>query len=191
MRVDPIKASRVRLTAGIYLCAAVICGIGTIFPFTAAIVNARSNPFLLAGTAIASLFAGACAYFFLWKAILLYRGDPTFGFLHRGMTQSAAFNALTGLMRRHDERTAVLLATVASWITNGLIYRYGNTAFLVAWGTLWGPCTLLLTYFAFGGNLPLWLRRKGLRPLTVIPFLFGISLLAFIVVAHFVPPNPE
>lgn len=191
IRVDPIKTSHVRVSAGIFFFSGGFVGICTICIAIGAVVNIRTNPLLFGVGIMASLITAPCTWLFLWMGLLRLRGDPSFGFLHKSIKQSVAYNKFVQCLNKYGERVAVAFATVICWIGLGQIYRYGGMSYLIGCGTLLGPTTLLLTYYAFGGNIPLKWRHSGIRRLTVIPIVFFISLFAFFVVVHFFPPNPN
>ena len=71
------------------------------------------------------------------------------------------------------------------WILLALIFRFAENEFLIFTSILSGPCVVLLTYFAFGGEVPLKFRRKGFRWSAAIAMVFWISLAAAIVVKDF------
>lgn len=84
--------------------------------------------------------------------------------------------------RRWGEQVIIILAAILSWATLFLVYRFGDARYIIGFGTLWGSSTLALTYFALGGGIPRKLRQKGWEPLTIIPVVFWVSMLAFIIV---------
>ena len=50
------------------------------------------------------------------------------------------------------------------------------------------PCVLLLTYFAFGGDMPLQFRLKRRQRVMLVGIVFWISFFAaLVVVGHFFP----
>lgn len=81
----------------------------------------------------------------------------------------------------------IIFAAVLSWLTIFLLYHFGDERSMVGFGVLWGPSTLALTYFALGGGIPLKLRQKGWRPLTIIPVIFWFSMLAMMIVVFYYP----
>ena len=84
-----------------------------------------------------------------------------------------------------SERLAYIIGAVVSWVLFALLFRFARTRHLIFTRILSGPCVLLLTYFAFGGDIPLKSRQKGYRRFMLVPIVFGVSFVATVVVAHF------
>jgi hypothetical protein len=87
--------------------------------------------------------------------------------------------------RGFDEQLLIIFTAVLGWVTIFLLYQYGNAKQLIGNCILLGPSTLALTYFALGGGLPRMWQQKGWRPLTIIPVIFWISLLAMVATTLF------
>ena len=79
----------------------------------------------------------------------------------------------------------MIVGAIVSWILIVLLFRFATTRALVFTAILIGPCVLLLTYFAFGGDIPLKLRQKGYRRLMLVPVAFWISFVIAVVVVQF------
>jgi hypothetical protein len=89
------------------------------------------------------------------------------------------------------EPAAMIIGAIVSWVLVALIFRFATTKIFIFSCVLSGPCVLLLTYFAFGGDIPLKLRQKGYRRVVMVGIAFWISLVAAFVVAHFLPLGTE
>ena len=98
------------------------------------------------------------------------------------------------LHRRLSEKTerfAFTIGGLISWILLALLYRFSSTRYFIFGSVLSGPCLLLLTYFAFRGDIPLKFRQKGFRRFMLVGVVFWISFVAAVVVAHFLPMSTE
>ena len=99
-------------------------------------------------------------------------------------------NASRQLHRRlpdKAERVTMISGAIAGWILFVLLFYFANSRAFIFSGVLSGPCVLVLTFFALGGDIPLKWREKGYRRLMVIPVVFWISLLAAFAVACLLP----
>ena len=83
------------------------------------------------------------------------------------------------------ERLSLIGGAIISWVLVWLLCRVATARLLVFTSVLAGPCVLLLTYFAFGGDIPLKWRQKGYRRLMVVPIVFWVSFVAAVVVGYF------
>jgi len=83
------------------------------------------------------------------------------------------------------EHLALILGAVVSWSLIALLFYFATSKVSILVSILIGPCVLLLTYFAFGGDIPLKFRQKGYRRPMLVPIVFGISFVAAFIVDHF------
>ena len=83
------------------------------------------------------------------------------------------------------ERLALILGAVVSWILIALLFHFATPKVSVLSSILIGPCVLLLTYFAFGGDIPLRFRQKGYRSLMFVSIVFWISFVAWFIAERF------
>ena len=67
---------------------------------------------------------------------------------------------------------------LVGWIMLAIIYRLGVPRLSIISSILSGPSLLLLTYFAFGGNIPRAWRERGVQRWDLIP---PVSLLCVLV----------
>ena len=96
-----------------------------------------------------------------------------------------ASNQLNRRLPDQFERFAMIIGAVVGWILFALFVRFAATRLLIMGSILSVPCVLLLTYFAFGGDIPLRFRQKGYRRIVLVPIFFWLSFLAAVVVIHF------
>ena len=89
------------------------------------------------------------------------------------------------------ERLAMIVGAVVGWILLALLYRFTGSRYFIFGSVLSGPCLLLLTYFAFGGDIPLKLRQKGYHRYMLIGVVFWISFAVAVVVGHFLHVSTE
>ena len=83
------------------------------------------------------------------------------------------------------ERLALILGAVVCWILVALLFRFATTRESILASILMGPCVLLLTYYACGGDIPLKFRQKGYWRLMLVPIVFWISFVAWFIAERF------
>jgi hypothetical protein len=87
------------------------------------------------------------------------------------------------------ERPAYIGGSVAGWALFALLLRYYSGGFLAFASTLCGPCVLVLTYLALGGDIPLRWRQSGYHRIMLVGVVFWASFLAAVAIAHLWPPT--
>ena len=100
-------------------------------------------------------------------------------------------NTLHRRLPDRAERLATILGTTISYLLFALLFLFATTRVLVFTSILIGPCVLVLTWFAFGGDIPLKLRQKGCRRFVLIPIVFWISFVLAFTLAQFGHLNPD
>ncbi len=85
------------------------------------------------------------------------------------------------------ERPAYIGGSAVGWLLFALLFLYCSGGFLAFATTLCGPCVLVLTYLAFGGDIPLRWRQKGYPRIMLVAVVFWASFLAAFAVAHLWP----
>jgi hypothetical protein len=85
------------------------------------------------------------------------------------------------------ERPSYFLGAAVGWVLFGLLFRFCNGEFLAFSAVLSGPCLLLLTYFTFGGDIPLRWRQKGYHRIMLVGVVWWASFIAAFTVAHLWP----
>ena len=87
------------------------------------------------------------------------------------------------------EGPAYIIGSAVGWVLFALLLRYysgGSLAFVV---TLCGPCVMVLTYLAAGGDIPLRWRQKGYHRTMLVAVVFWVSFIAAFALAHLWPPT--
>ena len=97
----------------------------------------------------------------------------------------SASNPLHRQLSDRTERLALILGAIVSWVLLALLFRYATTRVSTFTATLIGPCVLLLTFFACGGEIPRKLRQRRFRRLMLVPVVFWISFVAAVIVDRF------
>jgi len=87
------------------------------------------------------------------------------------------------------ERPAYVGGSALGWVLFALLFRYYDGESLAFAITLCGPCVLVLTYLAVGGDIPLRWRQKGYHRIMLVGVVFWAALLAAFAVAHLWPPT--
>jgi hypothetical protein len=82
-------------------------------------------------------------------------------------------------------RVLYVVGALVGWAMLVFIYRVGVLRLTVAASIVSGPSVLLLTYFAFGGDIPRSWRERGLTRLALIPVVWFPSMVVAIVCSRF------
>ncbi len=70
-----------------------------------------------------------------------------------------------------------------------MLFRYYSGRSLAFAITLCGPCVLVLSYLAVGGDIPLRWRQKGYHRIMLVAVVFWASFLAAFTFAQVWPPS--
>lgn len=81
----------------------------------------------------------------------------------------------------------LMFGAIICWILVALLFRFAPTRALTVSIVLCGPCVLLLTYYALGGDIPRKVRQKGYERVEFFPMVFLISIAMAMVVAYCLP----
>jgi len=87
------------------------------------------------------------------------------------------------------ERSAYIGGSAVGWMLFALLflsYSGSSRAFAI---TLCGPCVLVLTYLAFGGDIPLSWRQRGYRRIMLVALVFWVSFLAALLLLIYCLPQ--
>jgi hypothetical protein len=89
------------------------------------------------------------------------------------------------------ERPSYFLGAVLGWALFCLLFRFCQVEFLAFSAVLSGPCLLLLTFFTFGGDIPLKWRQKGYHRMLLLGVVWWASFVAAFVLAHLWPQSSD
>lgn len=85
----------------------------------------------------------------------------------------------------------MIAGAVLGWILLVAFIAFASGRLRVLGGVLCTPCILLLTYFAFGGNIPRRWQEKGISRVALIAVIFWISFFALMGINWLLPADIE
>jgi hypothetical protein len=89
------------------------------------------------------------------------------------------------------ERPSHIVGAAVGWALFALLFRFCSGEYLAFSAVLSGPCLLLLTYFALGGDIPLRWRQKGYHRTMLVGVVWWASFFAAFAVAHLWPQTKQ